>query len=283
MTDFIPFGITFIAGASYGFTTVLVGQPLDTIKTRMQGMPSTAKRSMMVVGKELFYREGVRGLYRGGLPLLLGGSLMRSAQFGVSGKARDVLRSSNLPQHMIWGMFDYQVVLAGLAGGLGRALVEIPTDFFKVRQQVENKYTLKSILDGAGVTMARNSLLYTSFMVYVDLSKQLCSNGYVPKVFMVEDGSGLSPFSKGAICANLAWLTCWPMDVIKTQRQSGNYPSTVSSYTLLKENFVSGKLLRGLVPGLIRSTISNGSSMVVYEYVHVHLSQIAGVSRRDMT
>lgn len=283
MTDFIPFGITFIAGASYGFTTVLVGQPLDTIKTRMQGMPSTAKRSMMVVGKELFYREGVRGLYRGGLPLLLGGSLMRSAQFGVSGKARDVLRSSNLPQHMILGMFDYQVVLAGLAGGLGRALVEIPTDFFKVRQQVENKYTLKSILDGAGVTMARNSLLYTSFMVYVDLSKQLCSNGYVPKVLMVEDGSGLSPFSKGAICANLAWLTCWPMDVIKTQRQSGNYPSTVSSYTLLKENFGSGKLLRGLLPGLIRSTISNGSSMVVYEYVHVHLSQMAGVSRRDMT
>lgn len=283
MTDFIPFGITFIAGASYGFTTVLVGQPLDTIKTRMQGMPSTAKRSMMVVGKELFYREGVRGLYRGGLPLLLGGSLMRSAQFGVSGKARDVLRSSNLPQHMILGMFDYQVVLAGLAGGLGRALVEIPTDFFKVRQQVENKYTLKSILDGAGVTMARNSLLYTSFMVYVDLSKQLCSNGYVPKILMVEDGSGLSPFSKGAICANLAWLTCWPMDVIKTQRQSGNYPSTVSSYTLLKENFGSGKLLRGLLPGLIRSTISNGSSMVVYEYVHVHLSQMAGVSRRDMT
>mmetsp|Transcript_42637 Transcript_42637/g.43197 ORF Transcript_42637/g.43197 Transcript_42637/m.43197 type:complete len:143 (-) Transcript_42637:331-759(-) len=129
MTDFIPFGITFIAGASYGFTTVLVGQPLDTIKTRMQGMPSTAKRSMMVVGKELFYREGVRGLYRGGLPLLLGGSLMRSAQFGVSGKARDVLRSSNLPQHMIWGMFDYQVVLAGLAGGLGRSVNREATVF----------------------------------------------------------------------------------------------------------------------------------------------------------
>ena len=30
----VDFAITFAAGASYGLTTVLVGQPLDTIKTR---------------------------------------------------------------------------------------------------------------------------------------------------------------------------------------------------------------------------------------------------------
>ena len=28
---------------------------------------------------------------------------------------------------------------------------------------------------------------------------------------------GLGPFWTGAICANLAWLTIWPIDVVKSQ------------------------------------------------------------------
>ena len=44
--DWTAFGITFAAGYAYGTTTVIVGQPLDTIKTRMQGMPAHSSRSM---------------------------------------------------------------------------------------------------------------------------------------------------------------------------------------------------------------------------------------------
>ena len=88
----LPYLITFLAGASYGLTTVLIGQPLDTIKTRMQGLknsPTTvttqtrSATSAVQVFRELYGSEGLRGLYRGGLPLVIGGSVMRSAQFGV--------------------------------------------------------------------------------------------------------------------------------------------------------------------------------------------------------
>ena len=85
MAEFL---VTFAAGASYGLTTVVVGQPLDTIKVRMQGLPSATQQNAWTVGKDLFLREGVRGLYRGGIPLFLGGSVMRSAQFGVSGRVK---------------------------------------------------------------------------------------------------------------------------------------------------------------------------------------------------
>jgi len=143
------FGITFAAGYAYGLTTVVFGQPLDTIKTRMQGMPANSSKSMVGVGRDVFAREGVRGLYRGGLPLLMGGGLMRSAQFGVSGKAADVLKNDlNLPQYSLFGIFNYQVVLAGIAGGLSRGLVEAPTDFFKVRRQVEQSISLKEVRQG---------------------------------------------------------------------------------------------------------------------------------------
>ncbi len=96
----------FLAGFAYGATTVVVGQPLDTIKTRMQAIEHMSKMNMRTTAAELWKAEvlliqlrrtntkrgahilftsmqGIKGFYRGGTPLLLGGGLMRSAQFGV--------------------------------------------------------------------------------------------------------------------------------------------------------------------------------------------------------
>ena len=97
-----------------------------------------------------------------------------------------------------------------------------------------------------------------------------------------EASLGLTPFAKGAICANLAWLTVWPADVIKTQRQSGNYEGK-STLQLLQTNVRSGKLFRGILPGLVRSTVANGSSMVIYEKVHTGLTNYLDLERKDMT
>lgn len=45
----------------------------------------------------------------------------------------------------------------------------------------------------------------------------------------------------------------------------------------------SGRLFRGVVPGLVRSSVANGSSMVVYETVLSTLTEEFGLQRRDMT
>jgi hypothetical protein len=74
----------------------------------------------------------------------------------------------------------------------------------------------------------------------------------------------------GAVCANLAWLTIWPLDVVKTQLQSGRYAGQ-SPLVLVRAVFSSGLLFRGLVPGLTRSTFANGLSMVVYKKVQAAL------------
>lgn len=62
---------SFIAGFAYGLTSVIVGQPFDTIKTRMQ---TTGETSSFQTGRKLFAQEGFQGLYRGGLPIILGGA-----------------------------------------------------------------------------------------------------------------------------------------------------------------------------------------------------------------
>ena len=166
---------------------------------------------------------------------------------------------------------------------MGRGLVEAPTDFFKVRRQVEQGWTIRSVLSGTGVTLGRNTFLYSSFVIYMDLSKQACAAGMVPDILTTADGRSLTPFAKGAICANLAWLTVWPVDVVKTQRQSGNYDASYSALRMLRDNMASGRMFRGVLPGLARSTIANGCSMVVYEKVHSELSCRAGVRRSDLT
>jgi hypothetical protein len=227
--------------------------------------------------------KGLRGLYRGGLPLVVGGSFMRAAQFGVSGKAKAMLADAGVPEYTVFGLFNSHLILAGVAGGLGRGLVEAPTDFLKVRRQVENKsWTLRSMADGAGVTLFRNTFLYSAFVIYMDLSKQACAAGWVPSVLMNQEQTRLTPFAKGAICANLAWLTVWPGDVVKTQRQSGN-SAGVSAAELLLRNMKQGILFKGVVPGLARSSLANGCSMVIYEAVHTRLSGAFGVDRKDVT
>ena len=54
---------SFICGFAYGITTVVVGQPLDTIKTRMQAKGTGC--SMVSTATTIFKQEGVSGLYRG--------------------------------------------------------------------------------------------------------------------------------------------------------------------------------------------------------------------------
>ena len=131
--DLVDTGITFASGAAYGMTTVAVGQPFDTIKTVVQ---SSGEDTVAATRKVIAESGVIKGLWRGSLPLVLGGTFMRSAQFGCNDLARDALRDSSVPSFKIGGVVESHIVLAGMCGGLGRAVVEGPTEFFKIRQQI---------------------------------------------------------------------------------------------------------------------------------------------------
>lgn len=162
------------------------------------------------------------------------------------------------PNNYIVGCIDPQVVLAGFCGGIGRGLVEAPFEMVKVRRQIQSQWKFKEVMKGSGTTLFRNSFLFSSFVVYMDLSKQF--------------GLNLSPFWMGGICANLAWLTIWPLDVVKSRMQSGKYEGK-SMLHVLTDARQSGHLYRGLWSGLMRSFVANGSSMVVYSIVEKELKE----------
>jgi solute carrier family 25 (mitochondrial carnitine/acylcarnitine transporter), member 20/29 len=218
----------------------------------MQALESS---SALQIAKQIYTTEGFQGLYRGGIPLALGGGLMRSAQFGCFEQSIYFLQQTELiPSCHLFGFLNPQVALAGFIGGIGRGLVEGPFEFIKVRRQIDKPWKVREVFTGSSATIFRNSFLFSSFMIYVDISKLLLPN------------EGLSPFWTGAICSNLAWLTIWPLDVAKSQLQSGRYEG--KGYGSLIGDLVrSGKLFRGVLPGLMRSTLANGLSMMVYKQV----------------
>lgn len=153
-----------ICGFAYGITSVLVGQPLETVKTQMQTLH---KQSAIQTGKMLVQEEGIRGLYRGGLPLVLGGGLIRSAQFGAYENVITFLRNNEYTRHLSKGpknIIDPLVVIAGVCGGISRGMVEGPFEFIKVRQQVVHKWSLKEVFQGYGATMFRNAFLFGFFV-----------------------------------------------------------------------------------------------------------------------
>ena len=113
--------LSFVAGFAYGITTVVVGQPLDTIKTRMQAMSSG---TMVTTAKDIIKNEGIKGLYRGGLPLVFGGGLIRSTQFGVNNSVISLLAEKKILNgtEKILGV-RINVIVAGLCGGFCRLVV----------------------------------------------------------------------------------------------------------------------------------------------------------------
>ena len=191
--------------------------------------------------------------------MLIGGALFRSAQFGCYDVALQFLGGPvKKDERVFFGALDPHVVAAGFAGGLGRGAVESPFEFAKVRRMVQSEWRLRDVYKGSGVTIFRNAFLFACFAINIDLTKHFIGN--------------IGPFWTGALCANMAWFTIWPLDVAKSRKQSGLYEG-VSTFQLVKDIVRTGALYRGLLPGLMRSTVANGTGMFMYDAVYRALTK----------
>ena len=192
---------------------------------------------------------------------------MRSAQFGFYNSVLPFLDSKfgqRHPQDYWLGCINPHVVAAGWAGGIGRGLVEGPFEMVKVRRQLVSDWKLADVTRGFGVTVFRNSFLFSSFVIYMDILKQQLA---------IYDKT-LSPFFIAGICSNMAWLTVWPSDVIKTKRQSGKYEGRSIGWLVKDMIRTPGDMYRGLSAGMIRSFFANGISMEVYTRVEKALKVV---------
>ncbi|KAG8833241.1 hypothetical protein FRC17_011072 [Serendipita sp. 399] len=117
-----------IAGSVGGAAQVLVGQPLDTIKTRAQIAPKGMFKGPMDVLFQTVRKEGFFGLYKGMASPLMGIAAVNSllfAAYNVSKRAISPFPDLTLPQ----------IALAGSMAGAVNSVLASPVELFKIRMQ----------------------------------------------------------------------------------------------------------------------------------------------------
>ncbi|CAE7650368.1 unnamed protein product [Symbiodinium necroappetens] len=224
-------------GIVYGATATLLGQPLDTIKTKMQtdpltgrasGRPGTLQVARQILqtahertAGELTHSRPVRkvaGFYRGSLPVLCGSVIFRSVPFTVYSGVHASLEPAFFGTLDPFLGVEGRIWLSGAVAGLGRAVVENPFEVLKTQKQVRGldyQQILKTrrLWQGLSATCSRNVVLVTLFFV---LSDRLNRSSELVNFLDFRQ----HPFLRGCIVTSCCWLAAWPLDVIKSQLQS---------------------------------------------------------------
>lgn len=249
-----------VTGLFYGFSNVLVGHPLDTIKTKMQVIPEYKSRSMSSSIRHLYIKEGVKGFYKGVFPPLCGGSIFRAVQFAVfealytKWEQNDSYFRTKIP--FTFGL-EVRVVLAGVASGTARSLIECPFEYSKVRRQTYQKWQYKNLYKGFFALWLRTTGLMMSYFVLVD-SFRRNTNAY-------KHDWGL--FFMNGLCAMMGFAFVWPFEIaknyIQTHKNEGNLTIIGILRKQVHENGFFKGLYRGTLPGLSSVYIRNGASMIV--------------------
>ncbi|TFY52267.1 hypothetical protein EVG20_g10626 [Dentipellis fragilis] len=239
-----------IAGSVGGAAQVLVGHPLDTIKTRAQIAPSMASPLLGIAG-------------------------VNSLLFAAYGASRRII--SPFPQLSL-----KETAAAGAMAGAANAVLASPVEMFKVRMQGQYGAATdkrlrhvvgdmwrdwgfrKGIMRGYWVTVAREIPAYAGFYTAFEFSKRKFAEKYGPNLPV------WCLLTSGATGGISYWLTSYPLDVVKSRIQLRAEPpkGTPVQYIAheLKAIVVEGGfagLLRGLSPSLIRRQVRLDGSLYV--------------------
>lgn len=238
---------------------------LDTVKTRQQGAPSTAKyRNMIGAYRIIFVEEGIRrGLY-GGYTAAMLGSFPSAAIFFATYEftKRKMIREWKVNE-------TFSHLTAGFLGDLVSSVVYVPSEVLKTRLQLQGRYNNPFFKSGynyknlgdAIATVVRQEGWKTLFYGYkATLSRDLPFSGLqfafyekfrqfafaLENKTMDQDLSLINEIITGAAAGGLAGIITTPLDVVKTRIQTQLPESSEKSPKQLKQQTLSNSISRGL-------------------------------------
>ncbi|WWC90590.1 uncharacterized protein L201_005526 [Kwoniella dendrophila CBS 6074] len=274
-----------IGGSIGGMTQVLVGQPFDIVKVRIQTAPAGTYASPLDCATKLLKADGPLGFYKGTLTPLLGIGACVSIQFGALEGAKRFFAGRAKGRDLNLG----ELWLSGAFAGVANTVVANPVEHIRIRLQTQPAVIpklyngpldcavklykqgggLKGIFKAQVPTIWRDGVGYGCyFMAYEALvQKHLKSTG-----IKREDISPLWAVTYGAAAGYALWFSIYPVDVIKSKLQTDSLDSTKRTYKGMidctrqtwRSQGIKG-FLGGLAPTLIRSPFANGATFVAFE------------------
>ncbi|CAH2350212.1 mitochondrial glycine transporter Ymc1p [[Candida] railenensis] len=259
------------AGFIGGATQVLIGQPADLVKIRLQTSTVPNITSTQVI-KQVIQNEGALAFYKGTLPPLVGVGVCVSLQFyGFHEMKRQLLKYTNQNSLNLWP----QTYIAGAFAGLVNTPVTAPVEQLRILSQSSTASVKPSLLEtvrkiyrtngfthgiyrGFNITLLREVQAYgVWFLTYEFLIEQIQkSRGYKQR----HDISTPELLAAGATAGCSLWLSSYPIDVIKSNIQSDKFgkdskykgKSLLVAKDILKRQGWRG-FWKGLTPCLLRA------------------------------
>lgn len=259
-----------LTGTVYGGTSIIVGHPFDTIAAKMQAEKEfMGKMNFPTAVKKVWKDEGLVGFYRGAWPPFFGSVIYRGLQFSIFEAVytyfdRNSAMKSTIPYTL--GL-QPRVIVAGIVASLGRAVVENPFEYAKVRGQTHQTWRMRDAYKGFPTLCMRTTGLMTSFFIIVDCIKR--------NTRAYETTSG--QFVMGGLAAVLAWILIWPLENMKNVIQAdapelGNTWSQKFKYIWRTYGLLG--MYRGALPGLLGVFFRNGCSMVAMQFAIRRLTDL---------
>lgn len=268
------------AGTIGGCTGIIVGQPIDTVKVRLQAMPGAFKGPV-----DCFFRtwreEGGRALFKGLTSPLVGNAPMNGLVFGGYGYTSRFLDDNLAP--LPDGELSYtRISLSAAAAGSVQTVVACPTELVKCKLQVQSTTVQyagpvdcfrkmvatngwrRGLFQGFTLTFLRD---VPGFAVYF-VAYEAVKHALTPSN---SEASVPAMLAAGAVAGVLTWGLTYPFDVLKSRVQTVPDSAPASELKMLP---VARKLYeeagwygftRGLLTTCVRAAPVNAVTFLVYE------------------
>lgn len=276
----------FVSGGVGGMCSVVVGQPLDTVKVRLMTDSRREFKGMLDCLRKSVAREGVRGLYAGmGAPLLFITPIY-AVDFWAFDLGKKLARR-------VEG--EGEVSLAGLAfagafAALPGTAVMVPADLVKIRLQIEKQKPagerrfggpwacarlvvretgVAGLWKGTGLTLLRDvPAMVANLGLYDALKREMAK---VPALQSGREGgvSSAAIVTAGGLAGVASWFVAVPPDVLKSRFQGapeGTYPGGLRQvFAELVQKEGLGALTKGMAPALLRAFPANAACFLGME------------------
>ncbi|OQV04948.1 hypothetical protein CLAIMM_09758 [Cladophialophora immunda] len=285
-----------IAGAAGGVVSVLLGQPFDLIKVKLQ---THGSGNFIQVVSDIFKNEGPLAFYKGALLPFLGVGAAVSIQFSVFHSATQALSAlrSREPREDKQQLSILDLYLAGGVAGIANSIVSGPVEHIRIRLQTQAHGTsrlyagpwdcIRQITATAGVKglfRGQNTAVLREFQAYGLYFATFEACVRMIAAAKERKRSELSTWtvaSCGALSGVAFWVGSYPLDTVKTKLQSdgfGQHRRYKNAWGATMETWKSGgfkAFFRGLGPTLLRTMLSSAGTFAMVENKTPRLSRRA--------
>ncbi|CEP60060.1 organic acid transporter LALA0_S01e02124g [Lachancea lanzarotensis] len=268
------------AGTAGGMAQVLVGQPFDTTKVRLQ--TSSTPTSAVDVVKNLVKKEGLRGFYKGTLTPLVGVGACMSCQFGVNEAMKRFFRGDKPNPNGLLTLPQYYA--CGFVGGVANSFLAAPIEHVRIRLQtqtasgaaaefsgpwdcIKKLVRAKALMRGLTPTIMREAQgCGAYFLTYEALVANQMKNGVVRTEI-----PGWKLCCYGGLSGIALWLSVYPLDVIKSIMQTDRIDQQVHGKNIVRvaQNVYAKHgwkaFFKGFGPTMLRAAFANAATFATFE------------------